>query len=171
MQKGLFEFHEFFQAAFTVDLILSFFKEQHNRISQEVERDVKKISLAYLKGRFFLDIVTLLPLFEMCRGTFAHGENAKALYLVKVLRLYNGFELLNYKTFMNEVKQVYTARILKFIKRHPEQADDQTKDRTQISNIILISRLLRSFRMIIVILSLSLLSGLFWFYVCDLSSN
>jgi len=75
---------------FTVDLILHFFEEYHYPISQEVERDLRRLALLYFRGRFALDIVTILPLFHWARQSL-EVKYAKVVFLVKLLRLYNGF--------------------------------------------------------------------------------
>lgn len=38
-------------------------------------------------------------------------EYSRLLYLIKLTRLYNGFQLLNYERYMKEIKQMYHHKL------------------------------------------------------------
>jgi len=60
---------------------------------------LRKLAVIYLRGRFLLDTVTVLPFYTLAEGII-DPKYQKLVYLVRTLRLYNGFYLLNYKVFM-----------------------------------------------------------------------
>lgn len=89
----------FYTAVFIFDMILNFFVEYEDEQSGEIERDLKMIAKNYINGMFFVDLLANLPLYTMFGGLMEQ-KYAKLWYLVKVVRLINGFKLLDYQVFM-----------------------------------------------------------------------
>ena len=93
--------HVFTQLFFAFDLILQFFLEiPVDRSSSEFKRDIMEIGKTYIKGSFFIDLIALVPFTEI----LSQWEHKELLYLLKLLRLHNGFALLNYKVMVKELK-------------------------------------------------------------------
>ena len=111
----------FFIILFTVDIFVNFLTEYHYPMSTDIETDIKKIAIIYIKGRFFLDFLSVLPL----RSLFPDVElkYAKLFYWNKLSRLYNGFVILDYKIYVREIKDGISAGIKKLIKDEPEAAN------------------------------------------------
>ena len=86
---------------FFLDLVTNFFTEYHYSGSDEVERDLRKIFVIYLKGRFTLDFIAILPLHFFVQLPEQHLH---LVYLAKLTRLYVCFELLDHKNFMKQIK-------------------------------------------------------------------
>ena len=64
-------------------------------MSTDIETDVRKIAIIYMKGRFFWDFLSVLPF----RAIFSDLDlkYQKLFYINKCSRLYNGIVLLDYK--------------------------------------------------------------------------
>ena len=79
-------------------MIINFFTERIYPCSTEPERDLRVLFKMYLKGRFVADLVTVLP-FDLIL-TRSSPIVLRLLLLLKLIRLYVGFELLNHKNYM-----------------------------------------------------------------------
>jgi len=85
---------------FAIDILINFITEHHfDSSSHEPERELTGIFCLYIKGRFFFDLIALLPLKLIFTGLFQDGV-LRLLDLVKLIRLYVGFRLLDYKSNM-----------------------------------------------------------------------
>jgi len=82
-----------------MDVLINFFTEYHYTSSAEVERNLLVIWRLYLTSRFIFDVVPIIPLYSLFQSKLEE-KSAKLFYLVKVIRLYNGFDLLNHKIYM-----------------------------------------------------------------------
>mmetsp|Transcript_15587 Transcript_15587/g.23912 ORF Transcript_15587/g.23912 Transcript_15587/m.23912 type:complete len:141 (+) Transcript_15587:794-1216(+) len=85
-----------FQAVFFIDLCLQFVTEHQDPITQVIERDPLKLAVRYLKGRFLVDIITIIPLFNMFEMLIS-ANYSKMFFTIKLLRLYNIYNLLVHK--------------------------------------------------------------------------
>mmetsp|Transcript_37320 Transcript_37320/g.57218 ORF Transcript_37320/g.57218 Transcript_37320/m.57218 type:complete len:84 (+) Transcript_37320:621-872(+) len=82
-------------------MLVSFFTEHHSNKSVDPERSQKKIAILYLKGRFLLDIVALIPFKQTVEFLFGASSSYSSLfYLLKLVRIIVGFRLLHYQTYM-----------------------------------------------------------------------
>jgi len=65
-------------------------------------RDLKKIFWRHVLGLGFItDIIPLIPFFF-----FVHVEHGRFLYLLKVIRLYEAFTILNVKEWFRQIKAI-----------------------------------------------------------------
>jgi len=81
------------------DSILHFFVEHHSATSLEPERNLRSLFILNMKTRFLFDLVTLVPLFQWFEGVI-ELKYRRLLYLVRLLRLFKAFNLLNVKETM-----------------------------------------------------------------------
>jgi len=51
----------YYSVVFSIDMLVCFFTEYHSPTEAEVERNWKKLAVIYLKGRFLLDFLALVP--------------------------------------------------------------------------------------------------------------
>jgi len=77
----------------------------------------------YLKGRFFFDLVALLPLSDMFEDVLGEGI-LRLLYLVKLMRLYVGFRLLDYKQNKKQIKAMFANQMNLLIESKDELAEN-----------------------------------------------
>ena len=86
-----------YQCFFSLDMLINFITEHHYESSTEVERDLCKLFTIYIKGRFIFDLVALLPLRSLFTPIL---PSSRLLDLIKIIRLYVGFQLLDHKSNM-----------------------------------------------------------------------
>ena len=78
-------------------MVVNFFTEQHVHTSPEPVRRQRKIAMIYIKGRFTIDFVALLPLKLIAVRWLGLSErHGSLLHLIKLLRIIVGFKLLSY---------------------------------------------------------------------------
>ena len=81
-------------------MVLDCFVEYHYPVSQEIEQDIVKLTVIYItKGHFFYDLITVIPYHRMFRSVF-DLKYLRLFYFIKVIRIFNGLELLNPNNFM-----------------------------------------------------------------------
>ena len=90
------------------------------------------------------------------------------MYLLKILRVFNGFSALDQSMFMKDIKMLYNKKIEIIIKYNQKLARNYKKDNNNIAKIIFISYLLRASILILNLLCFSYFVGLMWFIICDL---
>lgn len=95
-----------FEVMFFFDLVVQFLLEYKPEDSYTTERNLSKIAWRYLKGRFLLDFLQVLPI-ELF---YDFGYN-NLFYIVKVLRLEQGSALLSTSSFMKIVKILFHKRL------------------------------------------------------------
>ena len=117
---------------------------EHHYDQFTVERNLCSLFVIYLKSRFIWDFVTLLPLKEIL-ADFITENQVRVLLLIKLIRLYIGFQLLDHKNYMKQIKQIFHDKIQALIDTDPELAANQVEDNNYISKIIYISYLMRTF--------------------------
>ena len=131
-------------------------------------KDHKKIALAYMKETFLMDFIGIIPFQLFLDGTLDR-KYSRLLYLIKLSRLYNGFQLLSYNVYMKEVKNMYNQKLQSIIKKDSAEAHDVLKDNTNITRIVFISYLIKISLLLITLGCSSYFTGLIWFIKCDLN--
>jgi len=63
-----------------------------------------------MKGTFFLDFLTIIP-FQLILDGQIDIKYSRLLYLIKLTRLYNGFQTVSYHVYMKEVKIMYNDKL------------------------------------------------------------
>jgi len=71
--------------------------------------------MTYLRGSFFVDLVAMVPFVQIVRS----WDNKELFYLLKLIRLHNGFALLDYKQMVKELKQFQQKRLQRLIEYNP----------------------------------------------------
>ena len=95
------------------------------------------------------------------------AKYGRLLDLVKLIRLYVGFKLLDHKNYMKQIKLIFNNKIQKIIKTDADLADNQHEDNNYITKIIAISYLLKTFQLILIILAGSFFTGIVWYILSD----
>jgi len=83
------QFDQVVNVPFVISLLLNFFVEYHYVTSHVVEREFPKLAALYFKGRFLIDLITVLPLMRWA-SNFMPLEVSRVFLLVKQLRLQTG---------------------------------------------------------------------------------
>jgi len=66
-------------------------------------RDLKKIFIAHLKGRFLLDLVTAFPFSKILKPMLS-SHTYRILYILKIFRLEKAFLIFSTKSFQKHLK-------------------------------------------------------------------
>jgi len=100
---------------FLLDVILSFFVEYIPESADEPPvRDFKGIAKHYLRGKFAKEAIPLIPLqLVQLEGL------GNLFYLIKIIRLKRGFNLLHVPTIMYNIKNTYRDHLTKMVKENP----------------------------------------------------
>lgn len=95
----------FFEVIFTIDCLVQFVLSYDKVNSTEigVERRITFTSENYIKTRFLRDLIPLIP-FHLINTQNGLG---KLFYLIKLMRLKKGFELLNISKIMIKLKDIH----------------------------------------------------------------
>jgi hypothetical protein len=128
------------------------------------EHNVIKTVVNYFGGRFYLDFIPIIPLqrLEMI------NKRNMLFYLVKLMRLNKGFDILHVPTLMSKIKIIYKERSVKRIEEDPRIGNDKMNDNNKIQEVLLINYGIKITKMVIVILNFSYLLGMFWYIMCKL---
>ena len=105
-EEKLFAISIGFEVLFFLDMASKFFLTYIDDHSKRVEEHLPKIRRHYLHSDFIWDLIALIP-FQMIK--LKNNRNC-LFYLIKILRLYKGFNLLHVPTIMRKIKAVYKAR-------------------------------------------------------------
>ena len=103
----LFHIMIVFECLFAVDIFLKFLKSFTKDGETMPTIDLAKIAQRYLKGQFLLDFIPLVPLSSIF--SFAHGHGH--LYIVKCIRIINGFSLFNISEMMTDIRAFFSKRL------------------------------------------------------------
>ena len=89
-------------------------------------------------------------------------KHSRLLFFVKSIRLLYSKELLEYKTFMKQVRGMYQKQLDKDCS-NPEKADDIAADNTSITSILIVGYLFKTFRMTILLAIFTYMVGMLVF--------
>jgi len=106
--------------------------------------------------------VTLLPftLFVELDPVWRH------LYLIKVLRTFSAMKVFDVSKIFHNIKEFTRNQTIQRIERDPMFGEDTTNDHNQVENLLLAKFLLRTLKVIIIILNFSYFLGLSWLIIC-----
>ena len=96
---------------------------------------------------------------------------AKLSYLIKCLRIVNGFKLFNVSLMLASIKKYSQDRMRELIKNKPELADDMDQDNNQIEFLMMVNYGLKTLKLIILIINISFFLGMFWLIYCDVTQK
>ena len=96
------------------------------------------------------------------------GGNERYFYLIKIIRLFNGFKIFSVPALMMKMKVINNKIIDKMIKNDKEKAEDTLEDNNNISSLILFNFFMSTFKLAIIILNISYFMGIGWYIYVDL---
>ena len=70
---------------------------------------------------------------------------------------------------MRHIKDLFKARLQRIIDDEPELADNSDLDNNNIMTILMISYFFKTFKLIVVIVTISYFMGMLWYIFCDLT--
>jgi len=155
-----------FDIIFAMDMCVQFLLEfkpedQYNKV-----RDLTEIAKRYIKGQFAIDVIALIPF-----SSFFTGPQRKLWYIIKIVRIQKGYHLLSSNTFMRQVKMLFSKNLERIIQNEPELAENSDLDNNNIMLILMISYFFKTFKLVIIILTVSYFIGMVWYIYCDLTST
>ena len=127
-------------------------------------RDLTEIGKRYIKGRFFIDLISQIPFYAI----FSTDHN-ELFYVVKIIRIQKGYHLLSSNSFMKNIKHLFHLRLEKIVQENPRLANNSDLDNNNIMLILMISYFFKCFKLVVVILTVSYFMGMFWYIYCDLT--
>jgi len=80
-----------------------------------------------------------------------------------------GYHLLSSNTFMRQVKSLFNRRLERIIKQDPDLAENSDLDNNNIMLILMISHFFKTFKLVVIILTVSYFMGMGWYIYCDLT--
>lgn len=100
-------FNGLIDVMFMVDIFINFRSSYYNDATGEEITDCKSISISYLKGKFWIDLVASLPLDFLSYGFQELDKNSQILDfigLLKLVRVLRLSRLITYLNLKNELK-------------------------------------------------------------------
>lgn len=70
---------------------------------------------------------------------------------------------------MRHIKDLFKARLQRIIDDEPELADNSDLDNNNIMTILMISYFFKTFKLIVVIVTISYFMGMLWYIFCELT--
>ena len=153
-----------FETVFTLDILTNFVLSYTDvgSGSDFPVRDVVKIAKRYFKGRFFWDLLPIIPLQDLP----STNKRSSLFYLVKLIRLQKGFEILNVPVWVSKLKVLQMEKSQELVKTEPEVANDPNLDHNKIEEIIIVTFAMKIFKLMILIFNFSYLLAMFWYIMC-----
>lgn len=148
-------------------MMIEFVLEYHDDATNTNVRDITQISMRYLKNEFLSDFIPLIPFNWI--GIFKFN-NSRVFFLVKCFRLKETFAILDTAKIMKHVKRFYGNKLNKVVE-DPELAENIFIDQNKIMNIIIISYLIKTIKLVILIFLVSYFLGICFYIFCDITRN
>lgn len=151
----------FFEIVFLVDICVNFILsyEHETAAGRTIETRVDKISTNYLKTEFLYDLIPSIPL-----QFFKFYNNRECLfYLIKLMRLFKGFDILDVFEMMKKIKAVYKAKSIEKIRNDSFFANDINEDHNNVGQQLNIFYGLKIFKIVIIIMNFAYMLGMFWY--------
>ena len=117
-----------FEFFFFTDMTLKFLKSYTKDGETVPTIDLGKIARRYLRGNFALDFIPLIPIPSIFNF---HGH--QHMYIIKCIRIINGFSLFNVRKMMGDIRSYYSRRLESTIAEDPLAAVDIVNDRNKIN--------------------------------------
>lgn len=147
---------------------MNFMKEFTRDGETRPVQDHGEIAVTYMSsGAFIFDVVTLVPLAWALQGIHL----GKVTYYLKVIRFLKALEIFDVSQMNRNAKEFAKKRIMKKIKSDPLIAEDTENDHNSIEALMIFSYLLKTTKLIIIIVNISYFLGMFWITFCDLTSE
>jgi hypothetical protein len=119
-------------AIFFIDIIVNFFVEREIISAEQkiIVKDLKQIARIYLKRSFWFDLITILPLWQICYDKFPHYE---LILLIKCTRIIPGMKKISASNAIELLREISKHRVDKMISQNKPEAFDKTKNNTYIA--------------------------------------
>jgi hypothetical protein len=153
-----------FESLFAVSIVLRFFVDYYEEGKQFPVRDLTAIAKNYLKTGFVFDFIPLIPLQEL---PLPRGY-ARFFYIIKVMRLFNGFKLLNVEHIMDYIKKFYKSKVDRMIQSEQAIGEDIVRDNNNIRTLLVIKYIIRLAKLFYIIVSICYFLGATWYIYCEL---
>jgi len=127
-------FHKFDEVAtvfFIADFIFLTIVDEHNQQKEGYWTLAKSLKKQIKQVRVICDIIAIIPFTSIANYVFS-PRTFNLLYGLKAVRLYNGFSLLDYKTYKRQLILVQKMRVQKLVE-NKEKRHSQIEDHTKMS--------------------------------------
>jgi hypothetical protein len=114
-----------FEIIFLISIITKFLTDYRPDGETEHVKSLTKISSRYLHGDFLSDFIPLIPLTYIFKNYFCQ---AKLFYIIKTVRVLNGFKLFNVGNIFQNIKVLSQTRMERLIKSDQSLAEDMDQD-------------------------------------------
>ena len=152
---------------FLISMYSNFMTDYLPEGSSEPVRDLQKIAIRYLKGDFFMQFLALIPFtfFIEIDRVFVH------LYLLKVSRAFNAIKFFDVQKIFNNIKMIVRNQTIAMITKDPLVGEDTSSDHNQVEFLLLVKYMIRTVKLVVIILNFSYFGGLSWLIMCEINSN
>jgi hypothetical protein len=115
-----------FELVFAFSILTRFLTDYTPDGETEAVKSLSKISARYLHSDFVWDLLPLIPLPIFFKNVLK--SYAKLLYMIKCIRIINGFKLFNVSLMLSSIKKFSQERMREMIKNDPDLADNMDQD-------------------------------------------
>jgi hypothetical protein len=152
-----------FEFLFLIHMLLQFLVEFTPEGSKVPVTDLSKISMNYINGVFVWDLIPILPLYVV-----ELDRNRQYLFnIFKMIRIQRGFDLFDVRRINTFVKGRFDKQIQNIIENDPALAEDKDQDNNKIQDILMVSYAIKIFKLVVVILNITYLTGVIWLILCE----
>jgi hypothetical protein len=118
-----------------------------------------------MRSDFIFDFIPLIPFPYILnlQGKEVH------LFVIKIMRLVNGFRIFNVYHIMQGIKKFQQNRLNKIIETDPMKAEDTISDQNKVTQMIMTKFFIRIFKLSLIIVHICYFLGLFWFIFCEIA--
>lgn len=153
----------FAEIIFFIHMCLQFILEITIDGSPTPQRDFKSIAFNYLKTNFAIDFITMIPI----QFLDLKRKRQYMFYAIKLLRIKKGFRLFDVSKLMRILKNRYKEKLAVIIEEDHDLANNVDIDNNKIEELLRISYVLKTIKLIIIIINISFLTGTFWLMLCE----
>ena len=92
---------------FLLDIFLNCITEVVNPRNQQIISNVSKITKLYLKNRFLLDFLAVVPFYYILEGAIENKDSLRLVFLLKLLRIKRILQHVDKKIQTKVIKKYY----------------------------------------------------------------
>ena len=121
-----------FMILFAMEIVVNFLVEKEICTCEKLikQQELKSVAIFYFKGEFFFDLVTMLPIWELCIGKFSGSHY---LLAIKVLRIKKGLSAISASSYIKVIRDETKKRVQRMIQSNHPDATSKLKDHTFIT--------------------------------------
>ena len=155
-----------FESIFAISMCFKFFTTYVADGTTTVVKDRGKIASRYFRTQFPYDFFVWCPFFFF--SDCSKDSFYRLFFLIKVVRIKWGLKLIDVGPIMSAFQNLAHRRIKRMIEENPAIGEDQLNDHNNINRMILLGHIIRTIRLIIIIMSTSYFIGILWRIYCEL---